>query len=146
MITAGYGRRPPPSGRRELEQRPGVLLVDRVAVGVGEPVDLLDEDLDVIEPTAVGGVAHRTSAGLLRAEQAAIDPDGLEQQLDRVLRVQARVEPQGAHAVDVGLAARVARDARHEPTDLVGDRAAGVGDDQLQVREVLGHSRRRAGS
>ena len=86
---------------------------------------------------AVLGIAHRPGPRLLGAEQAAIDTDRLEQQLDRVLRVQAGVEPERAHPIDVGLGVGVARGVRHEATDLVGHGAAGVGDDQLELGKVV---------
>ena len=79
--------------------------------------------------------AHRPDH--LRAEQDAAGVDDREQQVDARLVVHAGVEGHVAHhrflqrrpAEHVGQAA--------EAPPVVGDRAAPVRDDQLQVREVL---------
>src|SRR5687768_6607315 len=74
-------------GRRlrnlQVEQLLRVVLEDHFLVGVAEPLDRLDREARLVEPAAGSRVFHRADTRPLRPEQAAIDTDGLEQQLER---------------------------------------------------------------
>src|SRR5688500_1702099 len=74
----------------QVEHLLRVVLEDHLLVGIAEPLDRFDGEARLVEPAAGARVLHGADAGPLGAEQAAIDADGLEQQLERVLRVEHR--------------------------------------------------------
>jgi 5-methyltetrahydropteroyltriglutamate--homocysteine methyltransferase len=69
MISAGCSAIAPAYRLRglELEQPACVVLVQRLAIGRAQPLDLVDQELDVVEPPPGLRIAHRPGARLLGA-------------------------------------------------------------------------------
>src|SRR5665213_2643071 len=80
-------------GFEAREQALGVLLEDALLLLVGQPLDALDRRLDVVVRLAGDGVFPRTAAGAFGAEDAPVGSDDVEEQIERLLVVDARIEP-----------------------------------------------------
>ena len=106
-----------------------------------QKLDAVDEGLGVVVPLAGARVVGRPCARTLGAEQAAVRPHYLEQQLQRLLVVEAGVVVEVLHvAVERLFPVRAAHPGPPAPY-LVGDRAAAVAHDDLEPREVVEHRR-----
>jgi hypothetical protein len=84
------------------------------------------------------GIDGRADARAFRAEQAAIRPHRLDQQFERRRGIEHRVEIQELEPVTETIATTPQR-WRVEPPELIGDRAAAVRDDDLEIRKILEH-------
>src|SRR4051812_48763430 len=54
----------------QVEQLPGVVLENRLLVGVRQPVDRLDREARFVEPAAGAWILHRAHPGTFGPEQA----------------------------------------------------------------------------
>ena len=124
----------------ELEELLGVVLEDQFLVRRAQPVERLDQEARFIQPPARARILHRADPRTLRAEQASIRADGLDQQLERFARIEHRVVVQIAHLVGETLAAAAQR-AGFEARPVVGNRAAAVRNQNLQRRKIFEHVR-----
>src|SRR5712691_12758283 len=115
----------------EFEDLPGVALEDQLFVGRGQALQALYDVACLVQPTPGLRVLDRADAGPLGTEQAAVCANGLEEQLECVLRVQDRVVVQAAHPVRKAFDAPSDR-TRFESGVLIGNGPASVRDDDLQ--------------
>ena len=114
------------SGTFRLKSLLRVVLEDHLLVGVAQPVDRLDRKPRLVQPSTRARVHHRADAGPLGPEHAPVDADGLEQQLERVLRVEHGVVVQVTHLFGEARRALAPQRAGLETRELVRDRAAAV--------------------
>ena len=122
-------------GSSDAEQFAGVGLEQLLALTFVKPLDVRDQQVDIVDPASGRGVAHRSGTRFLGAEQASVNSDGPEQQLDGVLGVEARVVEDLPHLVFVGGAGP--ERARTEPSALVRNGPAAVGHNDLQAGEIV---------
>ena len=82
---------------------PGVAFVDGAAVLARQELDAVDEGLGVVVPLAGARVVSGSCARALGAEQAAVRPHYLEQQLQGLRVVEAGVVVEVLHVAVEGL-------------------------------------------
>ena len=124
----------------QVEDLLRVVLEDHLLVGRAQPVDRFDREPRFVEPAARPRILHRAHARPLRAEQASIDADGLEEQLERVLRVEHGVVVELAHLIREARPLAAQR-AGLEARVLIRNRAAAVRHEDLQRRKIVEHLR-----
>src|SRR4030095_7897722 len=105
-------------GHLQVEHFSGVVLEDLLLVFCRQPVDGLDRESGFVEPAAGPWIFHGADAWALGPAQTAIAADGLEQQLERVLRVEHRVVVEIPHRFREAHRARTPQRARLEPREL----------------------------
>src|SRR5688572_27234178 len=97
-----------------------VVLEDHLLVRIGQPLDRLDRDAHLVEPAPGPRVFDGTDAWPLGAEQAPVDTDRLEQQLEGILRIEHRVVIEIPHLLGESRPLATQR-ARLEPGVLIRD-------------------------
>src|SRR5206468_607299 len=118
----------------DLEKLSGVVLEDHLLVGRTQPVEGFDEVPCLVQPTSRPWILHCADAWPLGSEEAPVRADRLEEQLERVLRIQHGVVVQPAHPVGEPLQS-TAYGTRFEPGVLIRNRPAAMRDDDLERRE-----------
>src|SRR5690242_20058998 len=94
MVLSGYrlSRFLSTRNLQSREQPAGVVLEDISSIFLGERLDRIDQRLDVVERLSGLRIGCRSRAGILGSEHYVLAARNAQQQLERLARVQARIE------------------------------------------------------
>src|SRR5262249_50090495 len=118
-----------------------VAVVDHLTLLRLQPREAIDVWADMIHGVTGIRIDGRADTRTFRAEQAAIRPDGLDQQLQRRRGIEHRIEVKELEPVAKPRRAAPAQRGGIEAAQLIRDRATAMRRDDLQLREILEYVR-----